>query len=191
MQILNPIVALADEVIHRTVVQPMRDYMALIDRNTDRRRCDVTPVFGDVEAFGALVDDLMGLVAGAEFTTIVAIDALGFVLGAAMAVRGHKRLVLARKGGKLPVRTHAAEFVDYTGQTKSLEIRRDAIESGTRVLVVDEWVETGAQVLAAGSLVEMLGGVVVGVASIHIDEAAAARLTSRGCRCFSASRAKT
>lgn len=169
----------------------MRDYLSLIDRNTDGRRCDVTPVFGDVEAFAAVVEDLVGLVAGAGFSTIVAIDALGFVLGAAMAVRGHKRLVLARKGGKLPVRTHAATFMDYTGQTKSLELRRDAIESGTLALVVDDWVETGAQVLAAVSLVERLGGVVVGVASIQIDEAAVGKLEGRGYRCFSASKLRT
>jgi adenine phosphoribosyltransferase len=151
----------------------------------------VTPVFAQPEAFESLLDDLGGLLAGTEFTTIVAVDALGFVLGTALAVRGHKRLVPARKGGKLPVQSYTATFVDYTGETKSLEIRRDALNAGTRVLVVDERVETGAQVLAAISLVERLGGVVAGVASIHIEEPAAARLTGRGYACFSASKAKT
>lgn len=53
----------------------MRDHLSLIDRNTDGRRCDVTPVFAEPEAFGALLDDLSGLLAGTEFTTIVAVGA--------------------------------------------------------------------------------------------------------------------
>ena len=92
------------------------------------------------------------------------IDALGFILGAAIAVRLKKGFVPIRKGGKLPVQTDVARFVDYTGQEKSLELRVGAIQPRTRVLVVDEWVETGAQVRAAIELLEKQGGVVIGVA---------------------------
>ena len=62
-----------------------------------------------------------------------------------------------------------AEFVDYTGQRKSLELRAGALKPGTRVLVVDEWIETGAQVKAAIELIERQGGVVAGVATINVD----------------------
>jgi adenine phosphoribosyltransferase len=60
--------------------------------------------------------------------------------------------------------------VDYSGQEKSLEMRVDAIKPGARVLLVDEWIETGAQVNAAIELIESQQGVVVGVATINIDE---------------------
>jgi adenine phosphoribosyltransferase len=160
------------------------DYLRLIDRNTSGNRCDVTPLFADPEAFGRLLEDLTGQFAGAEFDLIVAVDALGFVLGTALALRMRKGLVVVRKGGKLPVKTDVAEFVDYTGRTKSLELRPDAIAAGTRVLVVDDWVETGAQVRATICLIEGRGGVVVGVASINIDLSASAELVRLGYKCF-------
>jgi adenine phosphoribosyltransferase len=65
--------------------------------------------------------------------------------------------------------------VDYTGQRKALELRRGAIAPGTRILLVDEWVETGAQVIAAIGLIEGQGGIVVGVATIGADRNEATR----------------
>ena len=97
------------------------------------------------------------------------IDALGFVLGTAMAQRFKKCLVTIRKGGKLPVEADRVEFVDYMGK-KSLELRPDLIGAGMRVLVVDEWIETGAQARAAIELIERRGGVIAGVAAICIDD---------------------
>ncbi|MBU0596136.1 adenine phosphoribosyltransferase, partial [Candidatus Bipolaricaulota bacterium] len=100
---------------------------------------------------------------------VVAIDALGFILGTAIADALGIGLVPARKAGKLPVPTERVEFVDYTGQRKSLEMRRDALKLGMSVLVVDEWVETGAQVTAAIALTERLGARVAGIATICMD----------------------
>lgn len=165
----------------------MSDYLRLIDRDTTGSRCDVTPLFADPKAFAQLLDDLARQFDGTEFDRVAAVDALGFILGTAIALRTGKGLVVVRKGGKLPVPADVAEFVDYTGQTKSLELRRDAVVPGTRVLLVDEWVETGAQVRAAISLVERRGGVVAGVASINMDAEAAGALRQNGYRCFSVS----
>ena len=165
----------------------MTDYLRLIDRDTTGDRCDVTPLFADPVAFSRLLDDLTGQFAGVGYDLVAAVDALGFILGTGVALRTGKGLVVVRKGGKLPVRADAAEFVDYTGQRKSLELRPDAVAAGTRVLLVDEWVETGAQVRAAISLIEGRGGVVVGVASINIDEEAAAALAAKGYRCYAVS----
>ncbi len=113
------------------------------------------------------------------------IDALGFILGAAIAVRLKKGFVPIRKGGKLPVQTDVARFVDYTGQEKSLELRVGAIQPRTRVLVVDEWVETGAQVRAAIELLEKQGGVVIGVASINMEDNSVTRLLRGRYHCHS------
>ena len=140
-----------------------RTYLALIDRKTSGNRCDVTPLFADYVAFSALVEPL-------AFEVVVGIDALGFILGAVLALRTHVGFVPVRKGGKLPGAVDSAECVDYTGQPKTLELRRDALEPGTRVLLVDEWIETGAQAQAAIQLIEGQGGIIAGIASLHVDD---------------------
>ncbi|HEX6543852.1 MAG TPA: phosphoribosyltransferase family protein [Ktedonobacterales bacterium] len=149
---------------------PNRPYLALIDHTTSGNRCDVTPLFADSGAFSSLIDDLAALVEPLAFDLVAGIDALGFILGAALALRTHVGFVPIRKGGKLPVAVDAVECVDYTGQRKMLEMRRDALTPGTRVLLVDEWIETGAQVRAAIQLIEGQGGVVAGIASLHMDD---------------------
>jgi RimJ/RimL family protein N-acetyltransferase len=63
-----------------------------------------------------------------------------------------------------------AEFVDYSGQAKTLELRQGSIQAGERVLVVDEWVETGAQMQAAVALIEGAVGCVAGIAAINMDD---------------------
>lgn len=153
----------------------MKNYLELIDTSTLGRRYDVTPVFGNYQAFSALLDDMLELCREIEYDKVAAIDALGFILGTAIAVRSKRPLVPIRKGGKLPVEVHKASFVDYTGMEKSLEIRPDALEPTNRVLLVDEWIETAAQVKAAISLIERLGAEVAAVLSICIDDSEAVR----------------
>jgi adenine phosphoribosyltransferase len=146
----------------------MKPYLSLIDMNT-QGRCDVTPLFADREAFSQLADDLAKPFLGLDIDAVVAIDALGFILGTAIAERLGVGLVPARKGGKLPVETIRETFVDYTGEEKALEIRPDALKPGAAVLIADEWIETGAQVSAAIALVERAGARVAGIAAINID----------------------
>ena len=85
-------------------------------------------------------------------------DALGFIVGTAVALRLGVGFVPLRKGGKLPVRKETAEFRDYSGAEKALELRAEPWPRGTRVLLVDEWIETGAQARAAVELIERAGG---------------------------------
>lgn len=146
------------------------EYLKLIDTQTEGSRCDVTPLFADHRAFAALLDDFVALLYEVDFDVIAGIDALGFILGAALALWTHKGFVPVRKGGKLPVPVDMVEFVDYSGESKALELRRDAIAPGSRVLIVDEWIETGAQVAAAVRLIEGQGGVVAGIGTIHVDD---------------------
>jgi adenine phosphoribosyltransferase len=159
-------------------------YLKLIDVDTQGPRCDVTPLFRDFAAFSALVEDLVGLTGAVECDLVAGIDALGFILGTALALRLRKGFVPIRKGGKLPVPAERAEFVDYSGTRKSLELRQDALVAGDRVLVVDEWIETGAQARAAIHLIEARGGVVAGIASIHIDANERTREMTERFRCF-------
>lgn len=128
-------------------------YLRRIDTQTLGRRYDVTPLFADYESFAELVRDLAEPFQDASLDLVAGIDALGFILGAALALKLRKGFLPIRKGGKLPVPTDAVEFVDYSGERKALEVRRDALRPGMRVLVVDEWIETGAQVSAAIELI--------------------------------------
>ena len=147
----------------------MKPYLSLIDTNTTGNRNDVTPLFARRDAFAQLAADLAEPFRDAGIERVVAIDALGFILGTAVAEVLEVGGVAIRKGGKLPVDAIRVEFVDYSGTRKALEIRPDALETGTSVLIVDEWIETGAQVRAAIELVERLGCRVAGVTTIQMD----------------------
>ena len=148
----------------------MRSYLRKIDTRTSGDRYDVTPLFADFDAFNALVSDLVDLHRMARPNVVACIDALGFILGTAIARELGVAIVPIRKGGKLPVEADRETFVDYSGQEKALELRPDAIAPDHRVLLVDEWIETGSQVSAAIRLLERRGGDIVGIATIHMDE---------------------
>ncbi len=162
----------------------MIDYLSLIDRHTLGPRDDVTPLFADYSAFTAAIDAFDRQMAHVEFDLVAGIDALGFVLGTALALRRRVGLVTLRKGGKLPVETDSVTFTDYTGQTKRLELRTNVIRAGMRVLIADDWIETGAQVRAAAQLVERQGGSVIGLAVIHADRNAQTRPLFEQFPCF-------
>ena len=83
----------------------------------------MSPLFADGPAFGALIDTLAERCT-LEYETIAAVDALGFVLGAALAQRVRCGLILVRKAGAAPVPSLQERFVDYTGADKGLEVRR-------------------------------------------------------------------
>ena len=147
----------------------MSNYWDLIDQDTPGRRNDVTPVFSDIEAFRSLLSDLEELAAGEEFGAIVGIDALGFILGAAFAIHVGKPFVPIRKGGKLPVDVEQERFVDYSGEPKVLEIREGALSGFEKVALIDEWIETGSQVMASIKLIERQGAEVALVLAINVD----------------------
>uniref|UniRef100_A0A8C3NG04 adenine phosphoribosyltransferase n=1 Tax=Geospiza parvula TaxID=87175 RepID=A0A8C3NG04_GEOPR len=90
---------------------------------------------------------------------VAGIDAMGFILAAATLRKG---FLAIRKAGHLCVQTEAQPYSDYSGQQKLMELRTDAISPGLRILLVDQWVETGGTMRAAIELVERLGGVVAG-----------------------------
>jgi len=146
------------------------DYLKLVKINTESPRNDVTPLFADHQAFVLLVDDLLIPFAADEYDYVAGIDALGFILGTAIAWRTGKGLITIRKAGKLPVLTDTESFVDYTGKLKSLELGKGAVAPGAKILVVDEWIETGAQIIAAIKLIKKQGGLIAGIVSICIDE---------------------
>jgi adenine phosphoribosyltransferase len=158
-------------------------YLKLIDTSTPGRY-DVTPLFADHATFTALVTDLAAPFSSSQIAYVAGIDALGFILGTAVALELGVGFIPIRKGGKLPGAKHTATFVDYSGQEKMLELRAAVVQPGTRVLLVDEWIETGAQVRTAIGLLEAQGAQIIGVAAIAMDDNAATRALRTQYRCY-------
>eukprot|EP00397_Hematodinium_sp_SG-2012_P042806 GEMP01047428.1.p1 GENE.GEMP01047428.1~~GEMP01047428.1.p1 ORF type:complete len:450 (-),score=145.33 GEMP01047428.1:295-1644(-) len=132
---------------------------------------DPSAAYVNATSFHALVDTLVApLLLETPFDIIAGIDAAGFVLGAALATRLHLGFLTIRKANKLPVPTTAVEFVNYTGQTQRLEMRDPGVRAGQRVVLVDQWVETGGTMRAGIELIEKQGGVIAMVVAICIEE---------------------
>lgn len=148
----------------------MASYISLVNFNAPGGRCDVTPIFSSPPDFKQLVGDLLIPFRDSHIQLVAGIDALGFIFGTAMALTLGVGFVPVRKAGKLPVPSDQREFVDYTNKQKSLELGQGAVTPGSRVLVADDWIETGAQMYAAVDLVERQGGVIVGICALNIDE---------------------
>ena len=143
-------------------------YDKFINKKT-KGRYDVTPLFKNPKVFAHLITDLIKPFKNESFDVIVGLDALGFIIGGAVSLRLKKSFVPVRKGGKLSgikgtvLRT---SFVDYTKTKKTFEINLGSIKKGERILIVDEWIETGAQVKAAIKLIEKQGGKVIGISAL-------------------------
>lgn len=120
---------------------------------------DITPLLKDGEAFAAAVAALAD--GWGEIDIVCGIDARGFILGPPVAVRLGVGFIPARKGGKLPWEIEQVAYSLEYGE-EHLELHKDAVHEGQRVLVVDDVLATGGTAEATGTLVRRLGGVVVG-----------------------------
>ena len=123
---------------------------------------DVTTLFKDPAAMHLLVDQIVCAVDGEKVDVVVGPEARGFIMGAPVAYALRAGFVPVRKPGKLPCETISYSYdLEYGSDT--IEIHKDAITPGMRVLVTDDLLATGGTAKAACKLVEKLGGVVVGV----------------------------
>ena len=123
---------------------------------------DVTTLLREPEGFKLAIDSLALPLAGRTIDLVVGIESRGFILGAAVADRIGAGFVPVRKLGKLPSQTIRASY-DLEYGSDSLEMHRDAIEPGQRVLIVDDLLATGGTARATVNLVKQLGGAVEGV----------------------------
>lgn len=124
---------------------------------------DITTLLNDPAAFRQAVDLLRARYAGERIAKVVSVESRGFILGAPLAYTLGAGFVPVRKPGKLPSATLREEYALEYG-SDAVEIHRDAIRPGQRVLVLDDLLATGGTVLATCKLVERLGGVIVGLA---------------------------
>ena len=150
-----------------------RWYFPLMAPNTKGEKfawLDPTSIYINGEAFHDLLDDLCAEIQPEEVDVVAGLDAMGFVLGSAIATRIGKGFLPIRKAGKLCVDTDSATFTNYSGRTQDMEMRLPAFSAGTRVLLVDQWVETGGSMHGAIQLVEQQNGLVAGLVSIVIED---------------------
>jgi adenine phosphoribosyltransferase len=124
---------------------------------------DITTLLRDPEGFRLAIDSVAEPFRNRGISLVIGIESRGFILGAAVADRIGAGFVPVRKLGKLPSACVRATYELEYG-TDSLEMHRDAIDKGQRVLIVDDLLATGGTARATVDLVKQLGGVVEGVA---------------------------
>ena len=123
---------------------------------------DITPLLEDPGTFKEAIDGLADAFREQKIDKVVGIDARGFLLASAVAYLLNAGMVIIRKKGKLPYETIVREH-DLEYGRGTLEIHKDAIKTGERILIIDDVLATGGTVEAAAKLVEELGGVIVGM----------------------------
>ncbi len=122
---------------------------------------DITPLLLDAKLFGRALDAMARPFRSAGVSRVVSIESRGFLLGAPIALRLGAGIVPIRKPGKLPAARERVEYALEYG-TDALEMHRDAVGAGHRVLVVDDVLATGGTAQAAGRLVRSQGAELVG-----------------------------
>ena len=126
---------------------------------------DITTLVGHAEAFKASLDQLQERFADTGATAVVALEARGYIFGAPLADRMGLRFVPVRKPGKLQADTIQQDY-DLEYGSNTLEIHKDALKPGEKVLIVDDLIATGGSAGATVALVEKLGAEVVGFGAI-------------------------
>ena len=173
-------------------IKGMRDnrwYLNIMSPNTKGEKfawLDPTSIYINTNAFIDLLDDLLDDLEEIDCDVVAGIDAMGFVLGSALAARLRKGFLPIRKAGKLCVETKKVDFVNYSKRNQFMEIRFPAFEAGTKVIIVDQWVETGGTMGAAIKLIEQQGGLVKGVIALAIEENDNTKKLRNDYKCFSA-----
>lgn len=118
---------------------------------------DITTVLMDPEAFRAAIDALYDQLKDMDFSKIVAVESRGFIFGATLAYKMGKGFIPVRKPGKLPCETISQSYELEYG-TDTIEMHKDAVLEGEKVVILDDLIATGGSAGAAASLVEKAGG---------------------------------
>ncbi|XP_040506359.1 adenine phosphoribosyltransferase isoform X3 [Gallus gallus] len=144
-------------------------YLALMAPNTKGPHyawLDPSRLYCHPQGLQDCVADLLQPFQGDPIDLVAGIDAMGFILA-----------------GHLCVETLTEPYTDYSGREKVMEMRTDTVTPGVRILLVDQWVETGGTMRAAIRLVERQGGVVAGVAAICIEDSEGGRWIRERYKC--------
>ncbi len=121
---------------------------------------DVTSILQDPEGLRLAIDSLLSMLKDVDFDVVVGAESRGFIFGTPVAYEKNKAFVLARKPGKLPRETVSMEYELEYG-TGTVELHKDSIRPGQKVVIIDDLIATGGTVEAIAKLVEKLGGEIV------------------------------
>ena len=121
---------------------------------------DITSVIGDPDGLKLAIDSLDDLLEGVDYDVVAGAESRGFIFGTPLAYKNGKGFALVRKKGKLPRETIEASY-DLEYGSATIEMHKDAIKPGQKVVLVDDLIATGGTMEAAARLVEELGGKVV------------------------------
>lgn len=121
---------------------------------------DVTSILQDANGLHLAIDKLLESLEGVEYDVVVGPESRGFIFGVPVAYEAHKSFVPVRKKGKLPCETISAEY-DLEYGSAVIEIHKDAIRPGQKVVIIDDLIATGGTIEAIIGLIEKLGGQVV------------------------------
>ncbi|MFR2691014.1 MAG: adenine phosphoribosyltransferase [Enterocloster bolteae] len=121
---------------------------------------DVTSILQDADGLHMAVDSLIDMVKDLDYDLVIGPESRGFIFGVPVAYAQHKGFVPVRKKGKLPCETIAMEYDLEYGQA-TIEMHKDAIRPGQKVIIVDDLIATGGTTEAIIKLIEQLGGQVV------------------------------
>lgn len=121
---------------------------------------DITTVLQDKDGLRMAVDQMQACLGDVEYDVVLGPESRGFIFGVPIAYNMHKPFVPVRKKGKLPCETVSMEY-DLEYGTATIELHKDAIKPGQKVVIIDDLIATGGTIEAITKLVEMLGGEVV------------------------------
>ncbi|XP_062872971.1 adenine phosphoribosyltransferase [Trichomycterus rosablanca] len=161
-------------------------YLSLMAPNTKGPKfawLDPSRLYCNSQALSDCVRDLLRPFKSEQIDLVAGIDAMGFILGSAVAIKLGKGFLAIRKAGHLCVQTDLQDYVDYTEREKLMEVRVDVLKPGLRVLIVDQWIETGGTMRAAIQLVERQGANVVGVTAIAIEKSEGGKWIMENYKC--------
>ena len=123
---------------------------------------DITPILHNPDSLKASVDDIADIVKDMDFDFIAGPESRGFIFGVPVSYKLHKGFIPVRKEGKLPAETVSKSY-DLEYGSSVIEIHKDAIKPGDKIVIVDDLLATGGTVKAITELVEEMGGVIVGM----------------------------
>jgi adenine phosphoribosyltransferase len=122
---------------------------------------DITTLISNPQAFNYAIDKIIEISKKVDFDKVSAIESRGFIFASTVSYLTNKPLILLRKKGKLPAERHSVDFqLEYGDST--IEVHKDSINRGEKILVIDDLIATGGTAEAAAKLVEMSGGTVAG-----------------------------
>jgi len=145
-------------------------YNKFINYETTTHRRDLTPLFSNKKVFQNLIKDLTSPYKN-KVSKVVSIDSLGFILGAASANELNTGFATIRKENKLFCKTniiYSTTVKDYSCTNKKLEINKNLLNEKDKILIIDDWIETGAQINGAIKIIKKFNCKIIGIACFGI-----------------------